>query len=337
VARLPGLDLLRGMAAYMVVVAHCGPALARVLGPANDVFVGFLAISGVELFFALSGFLIGGILLELKPSALNYRYFLARRWLRTLPVYYVALVVFLLLPRAPNAAVPADPWRYVVFLQNVTDNARFFGVSWSLAVEEWFYVLLPLLLLLRMRYLHAVLLFVAFGILARLLLPVDVRQSLLGRADAVAYGCLVAWALKAPWRAQLERHAGLLAAIGAAGMLSAFGALVYLVEHAMFTRPAGAAIYTAMPCFAAFTIPYFAKLEIRDRTLAGIAAFGAAVSYPLYLWHVEVIDLLARTPFHAGKGLLHVVAVLISATAVAYVVHLLIERPGMRARPPMPR
>ena len=336
-ARLPGLDLLRGMAAYMVVVGHCGPALARVLGPANDLFVGFLAISGVELFFALSGFLIGGILLELEPSALNYRYFLVRRWLRTLPVYFVALAAFMLLPRPPDDAVPADWWRYLVFLQNVTDNAPFFGVSWSLAVEEWFYVLLPLLLLLRLRYLHAVMLFVAFGLLARLFLPVDVRQSLLGRADAVAYGCLIAWALKTPWRAQIERHAGLLAAVGAAGMLCAFGSLVYLVEHAMYTRPAGAAIYTALPCFAAFTIPFFAKLEIRDPTLAAMAKFGAAVSYPLYIWHLEVIDVLSRTSLHAGKGLLHVVAVLVAASVAAYVVHLLIERPGMRARPPMPR
>jgi peptidoglycan/LPS O-acetylase OafA/YrhL len=335
--RLPGLDLLRGLAAYLVVTAHCAPALAVALGQGSIVYTSFLAIAGVELFFALSGFLIGGILIDLAPTPANLRVFVVRRWMRTLPVYYLVLLVYLAFPRVFHDAPPEDAWRYFVFLQNLTDDPKFFGVSWSLAIEEWFYVLLPLLLLLlRVRYLHAVLLLIAAGVLARVLLPVDFRASVAGRLDAIAYGCLAAWLLRSAWRGALERHAPAIAVAGAAGMAGAFALLVALVDRGQYSRPFGVAIFTALPLCAAMTVPFFAGLQLRSAALGRAAAFGAAVSYPIYLWHNELVYLLSRTAFHPGTGWLHVAAVFLLATSVAYVTHLLVERPIMRLRPKLP-
>jgi peptidoglycan/LPS O-acetylase OafA/YrhL len=326
------------MAAYVVVTAHCAPALTGVLGSGTMVFASFLAVTGVEFFFALSGFLIGGILLDLRPTAANLGTFVLRRWFRTLPVYYLALLVFLAFPLEFNRGAPGEPWQYFVFLQNVTSYPKFFSVSWSLAIEEWFYLLLPLCLLFRIRYLHAVALIIGAGVLARLYLPIDdVRASVAGRPDAIAYGCLVAWLMRSDWRAGIERHARLLALAGMAGTIAAYACFVMLTERMQLSRPAGAALFTAFPLLAAMTLPYFAALRIQSPQLARMAVFGAAVSYPLYVWHTGLIHALSRTQFHPGTGFTHVATVFLGATALAYLTHVLVERPIMALRPEMPR
>jgi peptidoglycan/LPS O-acetylase OafA/YrhL len=335
--RLAGLDLLRGLAAYLVVTSHCAPALAVALGQGSIVYTSFFAMAGVELFFALSGFLIGGILIDLPPTRANLRIFLVRRWLRTLPVYYLVLLVYLAFPRVFHQAPPEEAWRYFLFLQNLTSAPKFFGVSWSLAIEEWFYVLLPVLLYLRVRYLHAVLLLIAAGVLARALLPVDMRASVLGRLDAIAYGCLIAWLMRSAWRETLARNAASCAFVGAAGMAGVFALLVVLVDRGAFSRHFGLVVFTLMPLCAAMTVPYFAGLQIRSAAVVRVAAFGAAVSYPIYLWHNELVYVLQRTAVHPGTGWLHVAAVFVVATAVAHVTHILVERPFMRMRPRLPK
>lgn len=335
-SRLRGLDLLRGIAAYAVVLGHCEPALVVAFGPEISKLTSFGAVSGVEIFFALSGFLIGGILLELEPTARNLRTFVVRRWMRTLPVYYFTLGVCLLLPRLLLESPPTEVWRHLVFLQNVTQGARFLNVSWSLAIEEWFYLLVPVCLFLRMRYLHVMLLLVAAGVAARFLLPVDPRAALVARPDAIAYGCLMAWLARSHRGPSIERNAGWLALAGAAGMIAAFSVIVVLVDSRQYTRQAAASVYTALPFAAAFVIPFFARLSLPGRWLPALAGFGAAVSYSIYLWHNQLVQALSRTGLPPAAGMAHVAAVLVLSTALAYAVHLTIERPIMRRRPPMP-
>lgn len=292
----------------------------------------FLALAGVELFFALSGFLIGGILIKLQPTLRAVRVFLARRWLRTLPVYFLALSVYLTFPAIfEERSVPDQPWRYFVFLQNVTNDPKFFGVSWSLAIEEWFYLLLPLLLLLRLRYLHAVLLLIAVGVLLRLTLPLDPRASVLGRVDAIAYGCLVAWFGQSRWRDALERSAGLLALMAAGGMMAVYAAIV--LQRMQISQATAAAAFALLPFFASLAIPFFQKMQIRSPALIAVITFGAAVSYPLYVWHREIIHALSLTPLHSGTGVAHIAAAFALATSLAYVTHVLVERPFMKLRP----
>jgi peptidoglycan/LPS O-acetylase OafA/YrhL len=110
---------------------------------------------GVDLFFVLSGFLITGILLDTKPSEHYFRNFYARRGLRIWPLYYtVLLFMFVVLPllRPQDSAElfgRSFPWwSYPLFLQNFLVNAPELavgplGVSWSLAVEELFYLVWP--------------------------------------------------------------------------------------------------------------------------------------------------------------------------------------------------
>lgn len=124
-----------------------------------------LAWSGVELFFVLSGFLIGGILLDHAGSAGLYKVFYLRRALRILPVYLLLLGGFsMLASRCQQIAAfswlfghPIPIWTYLLFVQNffMARQANFgpnpLSVTWSLAIEEQFYLVLPLLMILSPR------------------------------------------------------------------------------------------------------------------------------------------------------------------------------------------
>jgi peptidoglycan/LPS O-acetylase OafA/YrhL len=158
--RIPELDGLRGLAIFFVILCHYvggnPPGLrhsfvrriAEVLG---------LGSIGVDLFFILSGFLIGGILLNSRSSQLYYKTFYLRRFFRIIPIYYLWLALFGLATIAAkiwniwggaefHTVVPY--WAYFIFLQNYFQGATWaqvywLGPLWSLAVEEQFYLLAP--------------------------------------------------------------------------------------------------------------------------------------------------------------------------------------------------
>jgi len=114
-------------------------------------WVGRIGWAGVDLFFALSGYLIGNqIFAALKTEAgLSLKAFYARRLLRTLPNYLVVLAIYFIWPAWGENAALAPAWRYLSFTQNLAlAPGTAFSHSWSLAIEEQFYLLLPALALL---------------------------------------------------------------------------------------------------------------------------------------------------------------------------------------------
>jgi peptidoglycan/LPS O-acetylase OafA/YrhL len=162
--RLPELDGLRGMAIGMVLFYHYislnsaprpGSVWAYALIPAR------LTWSGVDLFFVLSGFLIGGILLDARDSSNYFRVFYTRRFFRIIPMYALFLVsIFALDPLVrqhfvsgtTGALADRIPWySCALFLQNfamafkANMGPSMLGIIWSLAIEEQFYLTLPFL------------------------------------------------------------------------------------------------------------------------------------------------------------------------------------------------
>lgn len=137
-----GLDVLRSIAIVLVLLRH-GQFLLE--SQHKNQLVSYLTdtVDGVVLFFVLSGFLIGTILLKSNVFSWgNLKKFLIRRWLRTLPAYFFILLLLVFLTHESLQ----NQWKYLVFSQNsFTEHLVFFPESWSLSVEEWFYLLFPIL------------------------------------------------------------------------------------------------------------------------------------------------------------------------------------------------
>lgn len=214
-----GLDLLRAVAIVLVLASHVHLMEASW---AHGRIVRWIAIGGfvgVQLFFVLSGFLIGRILIRLSACPGNrlrgWRVFMVRRWMRTLPLYWLVLAALALL-WPPEFWVPeshrlaADLLAYGSMTQNLLWPMRdgWFSVSWSLAVEEWFYLMFSALLLGLARLLRpnralavALALFVLSPPLLRLLVLGATPPGLLDDHlvplwfDAIAIGVASAWAL----------------------------------------------------------------------------------------------------------------------------------------------
>ena len=224
-ARIPELDGLRGTAILLVIVCHyIAPASNHSLGfwPSRILNAFAAGWSGVDLFFVLSGFLIGGILLDARDSPHYFRTFYMRRFYRILPIYYswtllfavaVLIAVNFFPGRLPVAS--ADLLRLPVqifFLQNIFIAMPhfqwiWFVVTWSLAVEEQFYLIAPpLIRFLSLRRLATALVFaIALAPLLRYLLfvawnPPSYLSAFLTpcRADAFSWGMLLGIAWRQP-------------------------------------------------------------------------------------------------------------------------------------------
>src|SRR6478735_273406 len=144
--RQPGLDLLRALAIIMVVVYHA--ALFGFKLPGRVDRFGWI---GVDLFFVLSGYLIGGQLLAplARDQRLKLGRFFTRRALRILPAYLAVLAIYFLLPAVREYPTISPLWKFLVSVQNIgLRGGTSFSHAWSLAVEDQFYLLLPVIVLL---------------------------------------------------------------------------------------------------------------------------------------------------------------------------------------------
>lgn len=148
--RQPGLDLLRALAIIVVVLYHA--ALFGFKLPGRVDRFGWI---GVDLFFVLSGYLIGGQLLAplARGQSIKLGRFFIRRALRIMPAYFVVLAVYFLLPswrEYPDMAQPL--WKFLLSVQNIAlHGGTAFSHAWSLAVEDQFYLALPFVLLFLYR------------------------------------------------------------------------------------------------------------------------------------------------------------------------------------------
>jgi peptidoglycan/LPS O-acetylase OafA/YrhL len=222
-ARIPALDGLRGVAILLVLLRHGVFGVSSVQGVESHSPVTFLLLaagqltwSGVDLFFVLSGFLIGGILLDARLSPRYFQTFYLRRAYRILPLYFLvmglSLLPHLVAEFSPARAARISPlpipwWAYALFIQNFwmahlgTFGPSGIGITWSLAIEEQFYLTIPLLI--RKIRPHSLLIVLLTMIFCAPWLRVLLHSSMLfpglasyvlmpTRADALCLGVLAA-------------------------------------------------------------------------------------------------------------------------------------------------
>jgi peptidoglycan/LPS O-acetylase OafA/YrhL len=313
-AHVPALDGVRGIAILLVIFYHFASSL-EVLGVTSPLFAPFaFGWCGVDVFFALSGFLITGILLDTKASPNYFKAFYARRILRIFPLYYGALAVtFLLRAAFPDAGIWGShsglwaPGSFVwpaLFLQNAAifirgaDATGVMAHYWSLAVEEHFYLVWPLLIwLLSRRWAMIVaMLAIAISIVARAVLlhrgmdtdPIFGLTPL--RMDGLAVGALAAMLIRSHDIHRMMRPAA-LTLVGAATVLIG----IFLIRGT--TDQSDPAIWIASyplvsVCTAATLILSCSGGWLARLLSASVLRWFGKYSYGLYVWHPIVGMLL---------------------------------------------
>jgi peptidoglycan/LPS O-acetylase OafA/YrhL len=353
--RFSGLDHLRALAIIIVFVYHYS-----LFGhpPGLYDYLGSWGWTGVDLFFVLSGYLIGGQLFAriARDQPVSYGEFYFKRSLRILPAYFAVVILYFTIPAFTERSHLPPLWRFLTFTQNFgldlsTEGA--FSHAWSLCIEEQFYLLLPLLIIAlgtrkKAVWLLPVLFLLGFAIRSVMWYEVLPRQPDFGKAyyEFIYYptwsrldGLLAGVALSAfyyfqpaTWQ-RLTRHGNriLLVALAlvAGAWLIAHDDNQYTMRGAIFGYPAISIAYGALVLAA------LSPTCLLYRYSSKLTRFIAILSYSIYLTHKQLIHLTHEALHHYNIGNDTYTSFWIS-TAVAllggWILHLLIEKPFLRLR-----
>jgi peptidoglycan/LPS O-acetylase OafA/YrhL len=314
--RIPQLDLLRVTAVVLVMWNHF-PFLQ---------LVGVGSWIGVDLFFVLSGFLISGLLFEDIKTSGNIR--LGRFYLRRAFKIYPAFYFFLLCGFLIDPAIRTLPyWSELLFVQNYFPHA--WGHTWSLAVEEHFYLALPLLLIciVHFKRLHWVpVIGLVIGSACLLIRVIYAAQGNWGnlpffthtRIDALFLGVTLGYYFHFHQQRFRSWTSHWLLAAGLLLILPPF----VLVAHPAVLYSAG---LTSIACgFGCIAVWFINHDQIRSPQIEKIGQH----SYSIYLWHLPIV-LVLRNEF---SGFLPFVATVAICFTVGIVMANIVEFPMLHLR-----
>jgi peptidoglycan/LPS O-acetylase OafA/YrhL len=330
--RIPQLDSIRGLAVLLVLLHNTD----------SGRYTGILARDGwmgVDLFFVLSGFLITGVLLDAKNGEGYFRNFYARRCLRIWPLYYCTLffmfvVVPVLRPSEAHNVFDAKSmpwWSYLFYLQNflvpvITRATGPLAVTWSLAVEEQFYLVWPLVVRFSseqtLRRVAAAI--ICLDPILRFILVqhgFNVYPNTFCRLDGLMWGALLALLLRS---ATFRRES--YVRLAWAGLLIGVPLALLTAERVIWIVYSLTALASASLLYLAFT----SKQKWLQAILANrLLIYSGVISYGIYL--------LEKIPIDAVKSLRlqgHPAVMLLVTAAITYLMATiswyLLEKPAMR-------
>ncbi|MXN75394.1 acyltransferase family protein [Burkholderia sp. 4701] len=350
--RICGLDTLRALAIVLVLCNHYAVVVTQ-----EDTF-GFLTHwgwAGVDLFFVLSGYLIGSQILRplSRGEPFVLRTFMARRLLRTLPNYYVILALYFLLPGELGGKATASGWQFLTFTQNFSFIrwGQTFSHSWSLCIEEQFYLALPIAVLIvaqLRRPLRAAWVLIIGAILAGMAIRAWYWLHLEPAADGAAFyyssltrldellpGVLIAL-LQHFHPARFDRiirHPGILMV---AGPLSVLLALLWLGDQIPDAMPAAVLGYPMIATgFAMLVLSCLNPASWLNLIRLPGATRLAAWSYAVYLAHKPIFTLMLGPVQAAGilpRSVPGIVIIMAAGIGGGWILFRLVETPFMRLR-----
>ena len=358
-SKLYGLDHLRALAIVLVFIFHYGHVFAS---PEWVTTIGKFGWTGVDLFFVLSGFLIASQLFAktASPEGISFKDFFIKRFFRIIPAYLLVVAIYFLFPVCREREAPAPLWKYLTFTQNLGLDLRHQGTfshAWSLCIEEQFYLLLPIVLIILLYFKALrkgwvlILLFFLAGFAARLycwyslVVPYAGDDSFwmqwykwiyyptYSRLDGLLLGISIAavFQFRPALKEEIQKHGNALLGISLLILTAAyficfneqsFGASVFgftMVDIGYGVMVLGAVSRTSFL--------YKRRLYFTSRL--------AALSYAVYLTHKIVIHLmqtyLANDKIEKESNAMLLVCILGSLLA-GWLLNILIEKPFLRLR-----
>lgn len=343
--RIFGLDILRAIAIITVLVGHVFYVLDI---PHSGIFLRCIFFDGVNIFFTLSGFLIGRILLKKlsqeKPSWRTLWSFWRDRWLRTLPAYFAVLILIVI-----AYSFSGTNWQtftpYFFFLQNLhTGQFDIFRESWSLTVEEWFYLTTPVMFFVGARLMplkKAVpIIIIAIFLLGNILRIIQIERynindyysyvyrilmAIPTRIDAVMFGVLGAYLAyyDVPiWKNNI--HPFFLVGVAGFFINHYYGIFGGFNAYVLYFHKQVESLFILM------TIPYLSSIRKGTRITAKAITFISLISYSLYLTHTALFMLIK--PILPDDIMLQVFIYFAWSISAAYALYITIEKAGLNYR-----
>ena len=314
-----GLDAVRAIAITLVLLGHTIVFFPNDQSIVTDMLQ-VLGVYGVEIFFVLSGFLIGNILIKLiETTSFTLKvvlHFWIRRWFRTLPLYFIVLILNVVLLYFFFDALPDRLWKYFLFLQNFSNEyLPFFPESWSLSIEEYAYLLAPIGLFLTVKFfnwlnldkrkvflLNALILICVFLFLKYMFYQnnIDIKQTfkswnvslkaiVIYRLDSIFIGFVLVYFFNS--RNEYFMKNRLLMLCSGAFVLSILLVALYIYPLNQHNTFFWNVLYLPMNSLAiGAVLPYFYFLDIKPKRFKSFIRSISLYSYSMYLLHYTFIS-----------------------------------------------
>ena len=330
-SHFPLLDIVRYFAALLVAVFH------YFLYQSNNFIYEYIVSISVEIFFVLSGFVLANQINSIRDKGFRFRdlrTFLLRRWMRTIPPYLIAVIVAIFIFGGGDLQ---NIFLHILYLQNfITDHQSraFFSVGWSLSIEEWFYIIFPLTLLIFSKFwdvrnsnIHVSIIIIILCIFCRYYFGStdnwgqDVRRTVIFRLDAIVVGYL-AFCIKEKLSNKNIFVFGILSTI-------LFAVTTWnnsdLVQSEFYQN----LFFVSCGLFFSFLLIFLSRLSplIGNQTGSSFS-FLARLSYPIYLFHIILIALIGDI-FGEINFLIYIV--LLHGFSIVF--HYTFEKPILSVRP----
>lgn len=308
--RIYGLDLLRAFAIFCVVDGHA----SHLLSGTRLEFINKIPLPhGVDIFFVISGFLIGLSFLSYadKNQGVNIGKtlrFYARTALRILPNYYIIMLIYCILISngIVNGNMQVFPlWKFFTFTQNIVKPFYdFYWESWSLSVQWWFYIIFPLLLVIFSSMTVSVkkitpyicLFFIVVSLAFRVSASenatdnfwwdVWMRKTVASRMDNIYIGVLAAW-IRCYAYDLWNRYAVKSLVIGVLLMIATF----FIPKH-IGTFYTNVVYLTVAPIAIALWLPYITRIKESKTFVGDIVSHFSILSYAMFLTNLMLIQII---------------------------------------------
>ena len=319
--RSSSLDFIRIIAALLVFIPH------YILIQSSDIFIDnnylkIIPIIGVEIFFCLSGFLICTQALNIISNDIyikkNFFIYIFRRIIRTWPLYFFGLISYIIYYKYYSI----DAVYYFLFLQNMFQpmvSDHFFSASWSIVVEEYFYIMFPIVFisfyyllkrkiilfnkkhLILLSCMFIIILFTAIRFIADVNLDnwgKEVRRVGMFRLDSIAFGGLAAYLY--PYLKNKKYFLIIFLLLFIVSLYLIFDILSnYLLIKEFYNQFYGKNLifFLFMICSSSLIYIFKAKFELFNLKIKKSISIIADLSYPLYIFHILIID-ISKNVFH---------------------------------------